>query len=59
MNFRGFLIIKRGTIFITRAGEAKHKIKFQWPNLKIQPKFQRVKTFSLKQVLSSMPTFIS
>ena len=32
MNFFGFFIIKRGTIFIMRAGDAKHKIKFQWPN---------------------------
>ena len=32
MTFFGFLIIKRSTIFITRAGAAKHKIKIQWPN---------------------------
>ena len=31
----GFLIIKRGTIFITRASDAKHKIKFQWPNVQM------------------------
>ena len=31
MNFFGFLIIKHSTIFITRAADAKHKIKFQWP----------------------------
>ena len=32
MNFfRGFLINNCGIVFITRAGDAKHKIKFQWP----------------------------
>ena len=31
------MIIKRGTIFITKAGDAKHKIKFQWPNYRSEP----------------------